>query len=274
MSKSTSKRGVRLTTDALSNSTTVRQQSDAAARALQEPVGAVKQPFFSIITRTFRRPTLLAVCRQSVLSQNFTAGVEHIIIEDKVGVGIAQSYRALRTQEVEGKYVIILDDDNALNDVDVLTSLAAYIDSVDTGMGAASISAFFVKARVGERQLPEADDIREGNVDAMNIVTSKQVFDEFKQYFGERYSGDWDFIAAVDKAHELVIADIKLGYTQRVSHGAPESEVLVGRTVRCLVSCAGDGFAYDEGFNILVSELNEARIMSLMRAKFVQLIEA
>ena len=73
--------------------------------------------FLSVYTPTFRRPTLLAQCRASVLSQ--TEPVQHVIVHDDVGIGIdgdAPATSRTTPQKCTGEYVMVLSDDNVLLD--------------------------------------------------------------------------------------------------------------------------------------------------------------
>ena len=72
-------------------------------------------PFLSIVTRCFRRPTLLARNISSVSSQT-DADLEHIFIVDEIGIGkeAANQVLALNKHLVNGQYVLILDDDDIL----------------------------------------------------------------------------------------------------------------------------------------------------------------
>lgn len=70
------------------------------------------RPFLSIITRTYRRPHMLADCIASVGGQ--TVAAEHIIVEDTQGLGVAESHRLIRDAHPRGRYVMYLDDDNLI----------------------------------------------------------------------------------------------------------------------------------------------------------------
>lgn len=69
-------------------------------------------PFLSIITRTYKRPRMLAQCVASVQAQ--TVPVEHIVAEDMQGLGVAESHRLLLEAQPHGRYVMHLDDDNLI----------------------------------------------------------------------------------------------------------------------------------------------------------------
>lgn len=70
----------------------------------------------SIYTPTFRRPTYLRMCRESVERQSVP--VQHIIISDVVGIGTGGMYFDIRNHvdSISGDYVLFLCDDNVLMD--------------------------------------------------------------------------------------------------------------------------------------------------------------
>ena len=68
-------------------------------------------PFLSIVTRTYKRPRGLARCKlclEGQADQDF----EHLVIEDTLGLGVAQSHQLIRDSQSTGDYVMILDDDD------------------------------------------------------------------------------------------------------------------------------------------------------------------
>lgn len=83
-----------------------------------------ERPFLSIITRTHKRPFALGQCVASVQDQA-DQDLEHIIIEDTEGLGVAESFRLLLKAKPAGHYVMILDDDNLLADPAVVSDLHA-----------------------------------------------------------------------------------------------------------------------------------------------------
>jgi len=68
-------------------------------------------PFLSIVTRTYKRPAALARCK-TLLRAQFDHDFEHLVIEDKIGLGVAESHRLFLGAHPRGQYVMILDDDD------------------------------------------------------------------------------------------------------------------------------------------------------------------
>ena len=72
-------------------------------------------PFLSIVTRCYKRPTLLARNISSVQQQR-DQDLEHIFIIDEIGIGVgaANQSLALNAHLINGEWVLILDDDDIL----------------------------------------------------------------------------------------------------------------------------------------------------------------
>lgn len=85
------------------------------------------RPFLSIVTRTHKRPFALGQCIASVQDQA-DQDLEHIIIEDTEGLGVAESFRLLLKAKPAGRYVMILDDDNLLAHPSAVSDLHAVAD--------------------------------------------------------------------------------------------------------------------------------------------------
>lgn len=68
-------------------------------------------PFLSIVTRTYKRPRGLARCKLCLEGQT-DHDFEHLVVEDTVGLGVAQSHQLIRDSRPKGDYVMILDDDD------------------------------------------------------------------------------------------------------------------------------------------------------------------
>ena len=70
-------------------------------------------PFLSILTRTYNRPEALQQCKRSIAGQA-DQDLEHIILCDTVGVGVAEANRLFLGADPHGQYVMMLDDDDLL----------------------------------------------------------------------------------------------------------------------------------------------------------------
>ena len=87
-------------------------------------------PFLSIVTRTCRRPLHLAMCKASVTRQ-VDQDLEHIILRDTIGVGVAESNWLFLNAQPCGEYVMILDDDDLLATPWVVSDLKVVAEQHD-----------------------------------------------------------------------------------------------------------------------------------------------
>lgn len=171
----------------------------------------------SIVTRTYKRPKSLKVCRDSLAAQT-SQDFEHIVIEDLVGIGIEETFTRLRTQEVNGDYVFILDDDNVITD-------SRFVENILL-LAAERPDIIVCPAKIAEHGvLPDRWPPQPGHIDMMNVVVSRAVFDKHKKDFASHYAGDWFFIeACMDDNPVVARYPGQIGKTQYDWHsfGRPE----------------------------------------------------
>ena len=67
-------------------------------------------PVLQVLTRCFRRPSMLVRNLASVAALG--AGVEHTLLVDTLGRGVARVTRRWRQCRYGGQYIWILDDDD------------------------------------------------------------------------------------------------------------------------------------------------------------------
>ena len=218
--------------------------------------------FLEVITRTYKRPTMLAACGASLLRQT-DRDFEHVILHDETGIGIAATYECLRSHEPKGEWVLVLDDDNVILDESLIEKL-----KIQASDGAEII---WLTCKIGNRILPDTREPMLGHVDMMNIVVSKAVWMRHRMDFGARYEGDWDFIASVSQiGYQQGFVQSVCAQTQRVSHGKPEDDYgLIGETVIVEHACAGLTFSYSQGQHVLVTHENALHMESLYRGGIV-----
>lgn len=171
--------------------------------------------FLTVYTPTFRRPGLLAKCRESVLAQ--TVPVEHVIVEDEIGIGVDGMFAEipLHAHLATGRYVMVLSDDNILVD----RSFAHDLE------GKANADVVVFKGMVEGRVLPGVWDSPPelGQIDLSNFAVEREVWQANADKWGHRYEGDFDFI------HHLWSQGFTFRWWDRlvfealkVSRGAPE----------------------------------------------------
>jgi GT2 family glycosyltransferase len=197
--------------------------------------------FLTIYTPTYRRPNLLAACVASVDRQTARADIQHVIVRDAVGIGIAGMFAAIPDHlgELRGKYIYLLQDDDTLIGPDVVHDLRAFV--AEQGDPAVVI----VKVRKRGQVLPTFWGVRprQAHIDLGNYVVRCDVFAKHVGDFGARYEGDFDFIDRLWRAgRQFAWFDRLFAHAQVVGMGRPEAEIeeaivkaperAVGRRVR------------------------------------------
>lgn len=149
-------------------------------------------PILTIYTPTYRRPEGLRRCKASVAAQTRADLVQHLIIEDTVGLGIHGMYAAMPQHHgaVAGEWVYVLSDDDTLADARVVEEFAALplLDEADVVMCRSTIGG-----RVFPSPLCWAAPPVCGYVTLANWFVRAEVFRSVP--YGARYEGDYDHIA-------------------------------------------------------------------------------
>lgn len=160
--------------------------------ALEQPHKAAK---LTILTPTYRRPIGLRMCRASVEGQHRADEIQHLIIADNVGKGVAGMYADLPNYnaDITGEWVYVLSDDDVL----VYPRIVDLIEHVEASAPAAQ--CIMVKMFCNGRVLPwpqcwEAQPLM-GGVTLSNWIVKKEV--HAAHPFGCRYEGDLDQIASI-----------------------------------------------------------------------------
>ena len=178
-------------------------------------------PFLSIVTRCGRRPKALARCVASVVAQT-DQDLEHILIVDEEGRGMHAANTSLfenRTR-VDGRWVLILDDDDHLVHDTLIGELKEIVEAYSPEVvmvrmdGALGI---IPDERVWEK-VPVVNHIATPNL----IVRA----DHWKRYigaFGTRWCGDYYFAKALfDTGLKVYWHDVVAVRVPRRNYGRPE----------------------------------------------------
>jgi glycosyltransferase involved in cell wall biosynthesis len=179
----------------------------------------MKRPFFSIITPTLQRDSLVACC-ESVDAQTLEDGWEHIVVADadSLNADLAEKIRHPNRKFVlrdfphasghaankvrheawkmaTGDYVYYLDDDNTLADSDVLQAVKYVL--LWKGV---PLVAFFPIIRLKSIFMPDGDPVR-CHVDTANLVVAREV-GQWPDI--EEYTSDGIFIESLVKQHRYL----------------------------------------------------------------------
>jgi len=206
----------------------------------------VKTPLLTIYTPTYKRPGMLARCRASVCAQTvyltppiqYNGGkllpplpqgeggmaIQHLIVVDEVGVGIAGMFREIgrHLDEMKGGYVYVLQDDDVLADERVVADLERFAKLAE------SPPVIMVRNMKRGMCLPLVWKTRPclGWVDLGSYVVRRDVFVENVNKFGQRYQGDFDFIDALWEAgYEFVWFDRLFARAQATGMGRTEAQL-------------------------------------------------
>lgn len=175
--------------------------------------------FLSIYTPTYQRPQLLERCMESVANQ--TMPCQHVIVEDKVGLGVGGMYREIQNHahEVHGDYVLVLSDDNCLYDEYAVADLFYHIESEgrpDVAIWEGSLQGIRVpKLWYCRPQI--------ACIDLSNFIVRREVWQKHADDWPDSYEGDYHFIAKLWDTGYRFSWFHRLGYfAVKISKGAPE----------------------------------------------------
>ena len=176
----------------------------------------------TIITPTYRRPVGLRMCVASIFGQHQGDEIQHLIVPDEIGKGVAGMYRDLPlvNDQIEGEWVFVLSDDDVL----VYPRVVDLIKHVETEHPATG--CIMVKMFCNGRVLPwaqcwEAAPLM-GGVTLSNWIVRREV--HIAHPFGARYEGDFDQAAAIHLAGvPIAWCDLVLSASQAgANFGRPE----------------------------------------------------
>lgn len=175
--------------------------------------------FLSVYTPTHARPLLLAECEASVQMQSVP--VEHVIVHDREGIGIAGVYAAMprHADRVTGEYVMVLSDDNVLADEEFAEDLEWRANEMDRP----DVIVFRGQIEGSLQPLVWMAEPVITRIDLSCFAVKRNVWQLNADQWGHRYEGDFDFI------HHLWDAGYRfdwwdhLGFRAlQIGRGAPE----------------------------------------------------
>lgn len=184
-------------------------------------------PFLTVVTRCYKRPMMLARNQLSLQRQSLP-DYHQVFIEDDVGRGMlwANTQLALTTDEIQGEYVLILDDDDRLEHIHAISNLKAIIHSTVSG-DPPEVVVF--KVNHGDRLgiLP-SDAVWEktpikGHIGSCSFIMEAGLWCDNIHHFAIEEGGDYAFLEAVwGLSPDVYWFPQVLARVQRVSRGKPE----------------------------------------------------
>lgn len=179
-------------------------------------------PFLSLYTPTFRRPTQLARCLESVGAQTAVDDLEQIVVPDHSGYGVAGGlYGRIGwyASALRGQYVNLLADDDQLADDTVVSTVKVFADS----QGQPDV--IVVRVCKNGLFLPLCDPTGEpicGQVDMTSFIVRGDIWHKHWPDYRVRYEGDYDHALALFKAgYRFAFCDV-LWAIGGASNGRPE----------------------------------------------------
>lgn len=173
------------------------------------------KPFITVVTRACCRPKMLSIALNSVLMQTDT-DVEVIFIIDKKkhGVSWANKQFGINTYRVQGQYVYCLDDDNMLVTHKMISQLKSFI-----GKQPEPPHVIMVKCRrpqLAPHILPKArvwkhrELIQVTTTNGGCFISRADVWRKFAIRYGNKGSGDWNYMNSIRNNDELTFAWLDL----------------------------------------------------------------
>lgn len=180
-------------------------------------------PFMTFYTPTYRRPKHLAACMASVADQTAFDEIEHLIVADYDGVGIAGMYERVwrYAAAAHGRYVHVLSDDEVLAGPDVVDAVKAFAIA---NRFPAVIVARLVRDG-GEYPHGQAWPPQLGSIGLGCLIVRNDVWRWHADAWGKRYEGDFDFASALyQEGYEAAELHMRFVVGDAM-FGRPEEEV-------------------------------------------------
>ena len=180
--------------------------------------------FLEIVTRTYKRPAMLAANQRSLAAQTDDDFLQ-VILEDAHGMGVAAANAQLADYTPTGRYVWVLDDDDLCVHPNLVADLR-FLANVEQDP-----PAFIMPMDHGPLGTLPPDHLWqcqpvEGGIGCSGIITRSDVWMECRAAWASgRYASDFDFIAAVWRTHgpAIVWVPVVASQVQRISLGMPET---------------------------------------------------
>lgn len=177
--------------------------------------------FLEVLTRTYKRPNMLAVNMASLQAQ--TCGdFTQTLLNDPEGRGIAWSYQNLAAYApfLVGDFIWLLDDDDMAVSQTLVADLKAIVEAHNPDV--IMMKMDHAKRGILPRQCWQKPPIL-GDIGCSAFVVRRRVWQRHSSYLGSHYAGDFDFISSIfERDYEIYWFDCVASKVQRISLGAPE----------------------------------------------------
>lgn len=176
--------------------------------------------YLTIVTRCYKRPNMLRRHIESV-EKMVDPDWEHYFIVDEVGIGVLEANKKFyeHRENIKGKWVLLLDDDDVLLDPHLVTRLKS--DEFNQK------DVVIAKMQHGNRELPPylPCSITYGEICGSSFVVRNRVYQKYIDRFAVYPGGDYNFISAVvgDKKNRVGWLDVVITGIQQIGRGQPEA---------------------------------------------------
>lgn len=181
-------------------------------------------PFLSVVTRCYKRPSMLEKNIAS-LQMQMDMDFEHLFLIDDDGHGLSWANRQFyrHRDKPHGDYILMLDDDDVLIRDDVVTQFKRkttdYPELVmckfDCGpWGVLPSHGVWVNKR------PKLT-----RVGTSCFITRRDVWHSHIEHFGQPTAGDYHFLSAIwPDLTDIEWLDLVIGRIQQIGKGKPEAD--------------------------------------------------
>jgi hypothetical protein len=178
-------------------------------------------PFLEIVTRCYKRPTMLAD-NQAALARQTDGDWTQTLLVDEVGIGVEAANAVLASVEPVGRYVWVLDDDDLCICDTLVSDLKAIVAQHEPDL----IFVRFDHRWLG--LLPPAYLWRTmpicGGIGGSGVIARADLWMRCRERWASgRYESDYDYVLqAYNRASAVYWHDVIAGRVQRISRGAVE----------------------------------------------------
>jgi hypothetical protein len=178
-------------------------------------------PFLEVLTRTYKRPVMLAANQASLRGQS-CLDYTQTLFNDPDGRGIAWSYLNLASYApfLVGDYIWILDDDDMAVSQTLIADLKAIAEAHNPDV-------IMIKMDHAERGILPGGRWQKspviGGIGCSAFVVKRAIWQHHSRHLGAHYSGDFQFINSIfERDYEIYWFDCIASKVQRISLGMPE----------------------------------------------------
>ena len=161
-------------------------------------------PFLTVVTRCYKRPIFLQNNVQSLKAQT-DPDYEQVFIIDKVGLGLAWADKALNKfkDRNHGSYVMVLDDDDRVSDINFIKTLKQIING-NTQLDVVIWQGLFGWSSLNKKGylMPTngtnwGKKVEQGKIGSFNYAVRNEIYQKHIHKCKEGLHGDFNYINSV-----------------------------------------------------------------------------